>query len=444
MIGTLWKLAAAAAILLSSSLATAAEAPPPGLCHTGAWALSDGRKLVIQPSDAPNLRWRMLDGTSGKLFAGPTPGAYEGGEGWSVREPATTGVVFEACGHGRMTFERGGVAPVEGRKIALPTTPLTFVNGTETFYGELVMPAAGTPKAVVVLQYGSDNESAVWHNYVQHLLPLKDIAVFVFDKRGTGRSTGEYTIHFDDLAGDMAAAVRAVRARPELRGVPLGVMGESQGGWVAPLAARQVKVDFVVVSYGLAVSIAEEDRSEVEQGLLARGYGPDVLAKGQAMHDAATRVLATRFAEGVDELERLKAASKGEAWREGLGGDYTSLLSSMPVEQVRGIFSFNYDLAYQPAPTLERLDVPTLWILAGKDTEAPHEKTLNILRGFQSSGSPIDVVVFPNADHGIIEVDADGKRLGRTAPGYFDLLGDWIGTWRLERGYGEGIAYRQR
>lgn len=442
---TMPSLLAVVAALLAPGLAMAAEPAAEASCHSGAYALSDGKTLVVQPSDLPNLRWRMLDGTAGKLF--PTgEGAYAGGEGWSVREPVNTRATFGACDAGLVRFERDGV-PAEGRRIALPTTPITVASGDLSLHGELVMPVGGKPKAVVVLQYGSGDESAVANNYVQNLLPLKDIAVFVFDKRGTGRSTGTYTANFGLMADDMAAAVRAVRARPELAGVPLGVMGESQGGWVAPLTATRAKVDFVVVSYGLAVSIIEEDRSEVEQSLVSRGYGPEVLAQGAALHDAATTVVDSGFAEGVDELERLKAASAGAPWREGLGGDYTGLLTSLTVEkmaEIKPMLSIGFDLHYDPLPTLEMLKVPVLWVLAGKDTEAPHEQTLAILRGLQATGSPIDVVVFPNADHGIIAVDAGGKRLGRTAPGYFELLGDWIGSWKLERPYGDAVEFKRR
>jgi len=438
------RLAGVAAALLLPTLALAAEAPPPGACYNGAYALADGSRFVIQPGDAPNLRWRMLDGTSGKLF--PTgEGTYEGGDGWSVRTPVTVKVDFGACGADNVRFQRGAAPAVEGRRIAQPTTPITFASGDQTLYGELVMPASGKARAVVVLQYGSDKESAVANNFVQHLLPLKDIAVFVFDKRGTGRSTGAFTANFDIMADDMTAAVRAVRARPEARRLPLGVMGESQGGWVVPIVARKVKVDFVVVSYGLAVSIIEEDRSEVAQSLAA--YGPEVQAQGQALHDAATKVVLSGMSEGVEDFERLKAASAGAPWRKGLGGDYTSLLAGLPpggIGEVKWLAGLGFQLDYNPVPTLEDLRVPTLWVLAGKDTSAPHELTLNILRGLQATGSPIDVVVFPNADHGIIAVDAAGKRLGGAAPGYFDLLGDWITTRRLTKPYGDGVQYKRR
>ena len=69
--------------------------------------------------------------------------------------------------------------------------------------------------------------------------------MFVYDKRGTGKSTGRFTVDFSELADDAIAAV--AQARKLLPNVPVGLMGESQGGWIAPLAAARSPVDFVVV-----------------------------------------------------------------------------------------------------------------------------------------------------------------------------------------------------
>lgn len=428
-----------AALAAVAGSASAQAAPPPGACHFGAYRLADGTALIIDSSDEPNMRYRRLDGASGKLFR-VGEGQYEGGAGWSVREPVAVRARFGACGEGRLTMQQGAGPATDARRIALPTVPITFASGPERLYGELVLPAEGKPKAAVVLQYGSGRDSAVYNNYLQNLLPLKGVAVFVFDKRGTGRSTGGYSADFPALADDMAAAVDAVRARPEVAGVPLGVMGESQGGWVAPLAAQRRRVDFVVVGYGLAVSPIEEDRSEVAESV--RSFGPAALAKAQALHDAATRVGVSRFREGLPELERLKALNAGEPWIGKIGGDYTGPLVATPaahMDQVRAAFDFPISFTYEPRAVLAQLQTPSLWVLAGRDTEAPHEDTLAILRQLHAKGSPIDIAIFPQADHGMIE-----REKARISPGYYDLLADWIANPRLTRAYGDAELIRRR
>ena len=433
-------LAVSAALVLVFA-ADAEWTPPPGVCHAGAYALSDGSRVILTPSDEPNLRYRFEDGRSGRLYLGED-GRYTSGEGWSVAEPVILTVETGACGDGHVRFEYTDGPALDGERIALPVEPVTAERDGVRLYGELVLPQDGDAEAVIVLQYGSGPDSAVAFNYVQHLLPLHGIAVLVFDKRGTGRSTGEFSADIETLAHDAAAMVEALPDRVD--GLPVGLMGESQGGWVVPLAALESGADFVVVGYGLAVPMQEEDRLEVRQSLAQAGYGPDVLALGETMHAAAMRVANSRFADGLDELSALKARYRDEAWFDALGGDITGLLTATPdaeMEAVRRMLDFPYDLTYDSLPAIQALEVPLLWVLAGADTEAPHENTLAILENLQAQGQPVDIAIFPDAEHGLIAVDGnpgeDRRLAGRYAEGYFGLLVDWIRTREFSGPYGE-------
>lgn len=424
----------AMALALAAPLAVLADAPA-GACHLGAYAMSDGSTVLVQPSANDDLRYRFLDGASGRLFH-LADDEYESGEGWAVREPATLKVRFAGCEEGRIRMRWSEGREIDGKRIRFPIEPVRFRSGEETLYGELFLPPEKSPRAVVILQYGGAKESAVINNYVQYLLPLHGFATFVFDKRGTGRSGGKFNAHIGMLADDMVAATGAVRALPAVKGIPLGLMGESQGGWVAPLAASRKSVDFVIASYGMAVSMIEEDRQEVAQSLRMAGYGndPEVMAKGEELHRAAIRVMQSRFREGLGELERLKDAYGDEPWFARIEGDFTRTLSHASAEelpQIRAFFDFPYDIAYDPAPVIAALEMPQLWILAGSDTEAPHEASLEILRSLREQGRPIDIKVFEQAEHGMIAVEEDAgeRRLaGRTVPGYFELLAEWIGA----------------
>jgi len=148
----------------------------------------------------------------------------------------------------------------------------------------------------------------------------------------------------------------------------------------------------------------------------------------------------------------LKARYREQPWFQGLSGDFTGLLTATPAErmdEIKAVFDFPYDLAYEPLPVLGRLRVPALWVLAGEDTEAPHETTLARLRDLQAEGTPIDIAVFPHADHGMIVVEhgSEGRRLaGRHAQGYFALLRDWIigRKIRADARYGDAIVYERR
>jgi dienelactone hydrolase len=413
-------------------------------CYAGAYRLQDGRRFVIQPLDEDVLRYRFMDGHSGRLF--PTgKGNFESGPGWSGRKPVILRASLGDCSAHSFTWHDQSGPVLTGNRITQRVVPFTVAARDVSLYGELHLPEKDKPRAVVILHYGSGGDAATVYNFVQHLLPLDGIAVVVFDKRGTGRSTGSLTAHIGQLADDMVPVVEKVRQMPEVQGLPLGLMGESQGGWVVPLVATKTPVDFVVVSYGLAISMAEEDHQEMLQGLEWRHAGPDEIARAEAVRKITHKIVVSHLTEGIDELERLKAAHGNEAWFKALRGDFTDALTHTPpdkMDAVRKFLSMPYDIDYDPKPVIASVQVPMLWALAGRDTEAPSKTTIAILRELQAKGAPIDLAVFPNADHGIIEFAGDkpdSPLADHTSPGYFELLADWITTRRLDRPHGTAI-----
>src|SRR5690606_29602628 len=93
-----------------------------------------------------------------------------------------------------------------------------------------------------------------------------------------------YTHDYLVLATDAIAATREARRLAGARAASIGYQAGSQGGWVAPLAARIEPVDFVVVSFGLAVSPLEEDRAAVVLDMERHGFGPRLPGAGHRRH----------------------------------------------------------------------------------------------------------------------------------------------------------------
>jgi dienelactone hydrolase len=425
------------------------EAP---LCHIGAYQLDGGSHVIISSAIGDKLRYRLTDGRSGELYP-DGQSRFVSGAGWSEREPVTVRVQFGECAQGRIRLSMDG-KNLRGTRVTHRVIPLEFTSRDGTpLYGELHLPQRNRPQAIVVSQFGSGPYSAVHVNYVQHLLPLHDIGAVVFDKRGTGRSKGKLTIEFDVLADDVVAAVEQIRDMPQTAGVPIGVMGESQGGWVVPLVATKAPVDFVIVSFGMAISPLEENRQEVMNDLRGEGFDdPAVLARAQEVVDVTNRIMISRFNEGLDELQALQERYGKEPWFEALGGDWTSVMahaSPARLQEIKPWLTIAGDITYDPLPTLCKVAVPSLWVLGAKDTEAPSDTTLAILSELQAQGKPIDIAVFPNADHQIIEVASGSsartrKLQGRHSPGYFELLVDWTSKRALDTRYGSATLMPRR
>ena len=102
-----------------------------------------------------------------------------------------------------------------------------------------------------------------------------------------------------------------------------GLFGGSQGGWIAPLAAKLARADFVVVGFGLLLSPLEEDAEQVYDELRRLGYGKDVISKAHEVTSAAGNVVASHFTQGFDELEAVKQEYSGEPWLAEIEGEFT-------------------------------------------------------------------------------------------------------------------------
>jgi len=431
------------ALVLAAAVPVVARAEaetPPQACYSGAYRFADGGFVVISPSDEGALRYRMSDGRIGRVYPDDDK-HFHGGPGWASREPRIADAAFDGCSSDRLQFKLQDGPSGVATRVQVTRKTGTFSSIGNTLYGELFAPAK--PQALVVLVFGSGQDSAVTFNYVQHLLPLYDIAVFVYDKRGTGKSTGRFTVDFSELADDALAAVDYSRKLLNMPGVPVGLMGESQGGWIAPLAAVRAPADFVVVSYGLAISPLDEDRNEVFDEMTAKGYDDSVMAKARELTSITGRIMLSRFTDGLDDLRKFKAAHAGEKWLNDAEGDFTGPLLRSPDDkftELRAALGFDAILDYDAQAALRRVRVPMLWVVAGKDTEAPSRPTLEFLRALQPAPPPLDIAVFPNADHGILEEgEQNGQPYARNAAGYFDLLAHWIRTRNLTGKFGTAI-----
>lgn len=127
-----------------------------------------------------------------------------------------------------------------------------FANsaGGVVLAGTLTLPHSPGPFPVVILLHGSaplDRDSSlfghkpflVWADY----LVKRGIAVLRFDKRSAGKSTGDYSVAtLEDFASDALAGVAYLKTRKEIDSKQIGLIGHSEGGMTATLAALAPKM----------------------------------------------------------------------------------------------------------------------------------------------------------------------------------------------------------
>jgi len=435
----------AIAVVATAIFALAAQGPLAaddltGECRIGTYHLQDGTDVDIGATDGPHLRWRRKDGTTGELTE-RSDGTWTSTLGWTQR-PDGKRVSFSDCAKSEISFDG-----VKGKRIAFDVTETKFQGAGVSLAGRLVMPKGNSRVPIVVLIHGSEHDSARDFYTLQRLFPTEGIGAFVYDKRGTGASAGRYTQDYLLLADDAIAAVHEAKRLAGGRAGRIGYQGGSQGGWVAPLAAKIEPVDFIIVGFGLAVSPLDEDREAIALDMTRHGYGADVMAKAMEVADATAAILLSDFREGYDRLDAVRARYADEPWFKHVHGDITFALLEMSQAQLRERgpeLLPHLPAQYDPVPVLRNLDVPQLWILGSDDTDAPSAETARRLRALADEGRPIVTAVFPHADHGIYEYEtkADGTRVSTRNPdGYFAMMRDFIRTGHVGKRYGTSVIF---
>lgn len=198
------------------------------------------------------------------------------------------------------------------------------------------------------------------------------MAALVYDKRGAGRSGGEYESNQSVsekntslLADDTVAALDRLARHSALQGVRIGVAGISQAGWIAPIAARRcTAARFLVLWSSPVVKVSEED----------------IFSKYTADRDGLT---APPYAEAQ------RARTTPSIWPDFLGVDT------------------------DPSETLRSLSIPGLWLFSDNDGSIPVDLSIERLQMLRQAGHRYDYVLFSGLGH---------NNMGRT----FATAIDWI------------------
>jgi pimeloyl-ACP methyl ester carboxylesterase len=407
----------------------------------GAYRLADGRALDLAPAGDSSLRWRLEDGASAKLTR-DAHGNWTGTWGWTDRSDSHR---FTAgpCESGEIALN-----DVKGERIPLEFTDTSFRSGDAELAGRLILPPGDERVPVVVLVHGSEDTSAREFFSLQRQLPAAGIGTFVYDKRGTGGSTGTFTHDYHQLARDVVAAVKEARRLAGKRASRLGLQGSSQGGWVSPLAATLTHVDFVVVAYGLAVSPIQEDREAVAWDMARAGFGVGETRDALEVAGAVQAIIESNFSRGYTELENLRSRYSRQPWFRYLRGNVTGLLLAHPESFWREkgpVLLAGIDPHYDPMPVLAKLHTPQLWILGADDIDAPPQETWRRLLKLQQAGRPLSLAMLRGAEHGLFLYELNGKgerESTRLAPAFFPLMRDFLLEGKIGPNYPDAVIVR--
>lgn len=329
----------------------------------------------------------------------------------------------EIRGHWRENERTGDFSLHASRNVSskLQQRSVSFHNAETTLSGTLLLPKSSTPVAAVVFVHGAGPETRQASLFLAQYFAQRNVAALIYDKRGTGQSSGDWKrSSFEDLANDVVEAVKFLKSQPEIDGSRIGLMGSSQGGWIAPMAALHLQdLSFVIIKSAAAVTPEQQELARVEIQMREAGDSPEEIAEAQRLYKNA--ILYARSGQGWEPLKRAIEADANKRWAlfpASTQKDYWFF------EQIRLFFD------HDPISVLNQLKMPVLVIFGGNDDDGPPLRTQlgPLLAAMQTNGKISQLAVFPNAGHGLrVEPKrAEPWDFARFAPGYLQLLGSWV------------------
>jgi dienelactone hydrolase len=200
----------------------------------------------------------------------------------------------------------------------------------------LTIPPGPGPFPAAVMVHGSGPQTREEFQAFAAYLTSIGVAVLADDKRGVGQSGGTYpgeaATHstLDILARDAQAEVRFVATLPQIDPKRVGLFGDSQAGWIIPLAAaREQSVRWALP---LAGPTATVDETDLWGSLAGKSQSPP-------------------------------------------SGTHAEMLAQVRTQRPSG---------FDPRPSLEKLSIPIFWVFADDDRNVPTELSIERLQALKS------------------------------------------------------------
>lgn len=278
-----------------------------------------------------------------------------------------------------------------------------------------------SPGAVVIQGSGPSDRSNQWARSIAAVLVREGMVVLLTDKRGSGASQGNWmTADFHALARDALAGARYLQSRREVDSSRVGLIGLSQGGWIAPLAAAlSPRVAFVVNISGASVSFAEQSFHEMANTARQAGLPEPQVREVLKLNRATGEYLIT------GDWARYRAARDS-----GLQTPWRQIAEGFPGSPDIPIWTFLRGVGqFDPMPYWIQLTQPVL-VMYGAEDERDNVPVAESVRRLEHAfGSArkenFRIVVIPGAGHGFIH----HERHELMTP-FVEALADWIREYR--------------
>ncbi len=254
--------------------------------------------------------------------------------------------------------------------------------------GTLTIPKEGEIFPAVILISGSvpqnRDEEIFGHKpflVIADFLTRNGSAVLRYDDRGFGASTGDFsksTIY--DFARDVLAAIEYLKSRDDVDEYKIGLIGHSEGGMVAQIAAVENPDDiaFIVMLAGVGIPgdelillqsrliASSEGRSddEIQRAIVNQIKLLDLLKSDKSNQEIEAEVKDIIYSSFKDS-PALNQESKGNIER----------IVDMQIKTIMSDWYRSF-LKFKPSDYLEKIKIPLLALNGDKDVQVPSKENL--------------------------------------------------------------------
>lgn len=364
----------------------------------------------------------------GPLFPLSETGFFSGQNFSANLFPMDVRISFVKNGGGEITglnYQEGKSPAALAKRLNFKEEEITFNTGDVKLAGTLTLPLTRGPYPVIEFVHGSppeNREFGFWRTF----FASHGIAVFAYDKRGVGASTGDWRkADFEDAAADVLNGIQVLKSRKDIDSGRIGLWGISQAGWVVPIAATRSKdISFIILHSGAMITPYQQSLQAITSELQV--YGASEQEINDRIEYSKIDQEFTRSGQGWERLQQLYQTGKAK--------NANWAYEPMPKDfWFRNWYRATMD--FDSVPYWEKVKCPVLAFFGELDMTVRPEPSRDILtKALTKAGNKdFSTVVLPKASHGYLEVQTgivrnDLPRVKKFAGGYFETMAKWLDT----------------
>ena len=329
---------------------------------------------------------------------------------------------------------------------------ISFQSGDAVYSGTLTLPSNTGIYPLVILVSGMGPQDRDWSfaggkykmaKIMSDYFAKQGIAVFRYDDRGFGKSTGtaEGLMSFEDLSKDLEIAVNLFRSRKDIG--KIGLCGHSLGGILSVMTGSNKKdVDFIITlsgSFRNGAEIMKEqaqtlkrwrtssemtDEEVIAQGIKFTNCLVTYAENGQG-EDTIRKILTDLISYQINKItpekmeENLKIyKDKDDLFKKSFDEAFSFYTSAHQKSFV----------TYNAADNFSKISCPVLVLFGEKDKNVVVDSNRPPVAAGLANSLTTDFTmrIIPGADHGYSSKELYQK--GEMVPGLLDFITNWIIT----------------